>query len=241
MKDEIQQNIEAYSENNKYNFDNRLLLSSYARRVIELMNKDARTLLECGIGHGYSSVIFEEYFNDYIVIDADKKLIANYCKQHPDTKIKFINTYFEDYEGTEKFDVIVLGFVLEHVMDPVKIIERMLLKLKDNGQLFIAVPNAEALNRRIGHLAGMLPDMCTLSENDYKLGHRRYYTKQSLIEDCLAAGCNIKKIEGVFLKPITTDQFLKLDFSEELLGAYCKVGREYPELCLGILMEACLK
>lgn len=241
MNIKVQQSMKAYSKENKYNFDNYLMLSYYPKRILEMVNNDAKELLECGIGHGYTSELFEQYFKNHVVIDADERLIANYCKQHPKTKIKFINSYFEDFEGTEKYDIIVLGFILEHVDDPVYIIKKMLTQLKENGQMFITVPNAEALNRRVGHFAGMLQDMCILSENDYQLGHKRYYTKQTLIEDCLAAGCYVKKIEGLFLKPITTDQFLKLDLPEDLLNAYCEVGREYPELCLGLLAEVSIK
>ena len=241
MNVSIHQNIEVYAKNNKYDFDNYLLLRHYAKRITELTNNPAATLLECGIGHGYSSAIFEAYFANHTVVDADKRLIDNYKNQHPDTKIKFIKTYFENFDSDDKFDVIVLGFILEHVDDPVEIIRRMLMFLKEDGQLFIAVPNAEALNRRIGHLAGLLPDICVLSENDHALGHKRYYTKQTLVADCHEAGCRIKKMEGVFLKPITTDQFLNLKLPENLLNAYCEVGRDYPELCLGMLAEVCLK
>lgn len=241
MELEVQQNIEAYSKDNKYGFDNNLMLYYYSKRILEIVNKNTTTLLECGIGHGYSSEVFEGCFKNHIVIDADNRLIMKYSMEHPDSKIKFMNCYFEDFEGPEKFDVIVLGFILEHVDNPINIIKKMSKYLNDNGQMFITVPNAEALNGRVGHLAGMLPDICALSENDYKLGHKRYYTKQTLINDCLAAGCCIKKIEGLFLKPITTDQFLKLELSEDILNAYCEVGRDYPELCLGLLAEVCMK
>ena len=75
-----------------------------------------------------------------------------------------------------------------------------------HGKIFIAVPNAEVLNRRLGHLAGVLPDLQVLSENDIMLGHKRYYTVTSLIEEIKRAGYEIKRMEGIYLKPFTTNK-----------------------------------
>ena len=88
--------------------------------------------------------------------------------------------YFEDFETEERFDAIGMGFVLEHVEDPGLILRRYQDFLAPGGQIFIAVPNAESLHRRLGNFAGMLPDMTTLSPADEAFGHRRYFTAETL-------------------------------------------------------------
>ena len=45
--------------------------------------------------------------------------------------------------------MIVMGFILEHVDSPVQeIISRYKSYLSPGGKMFLAVPNAEVLNRR---------------------------------------------------------------------------------------------
>lgn len=60
-----------------------------------------------------------------------------------------MTAYFEEYSPDEKFDVIIMGFVLEHVDNPDLILERYRHFLKPGGRLYIAVPNAKSLNRRL--------------------------------------------------------------------------------------------
>ena len=87
--------------------------------------------------------------------------------------------------------------------------------------MFVTVPNAEVLNRRLGHLAGLLPDMLQLSEHDLLLGHKRYYTVASLRNDILQAGYAIRRLEGIYLKPLTTRQMLSLNLDDRVIRALC--------------------
>ncbi len=98
--------------------------------------------------------------------------------------------------------------------------------------MFVTVPNAEVLNRRLGNIAGMLPDMQTLSENDMILGHQRYYTVETLKDDILKAGYEIERMEGIYLKPFTTSQILSLALDRKIIDALCVVGIDYPELVM---------
>jgi hypothetical protein len=103
--------------------------------------------------------------------------------------------------------------------------------------MFVTVPNAEVLNRRLGHLAGLLPDIQKLSEHDHLCGHKRYYTVESLTEEVKHAGYSIERLEGIYLKPFTSSQMISLNFGENIINALCKVGIDYPELCCGILAQ----
>ena len=137
----------------------------------------------------------------------------------------------------EKFDLIVLGFILEHVDNPVEIMGYYKHFLSPGGKMFVTVPNAEVLNRRLGHLAGMLEDMQQLSDHDRMCGHKRYYTVKSLREQVGAAGYEIERMEGIYLKPFTTVQMISLDFDQKVIDALCTVGVDYPELCCGIMAQ----
>ena len=103
--------------------------------------------------------------------------------------------------------------------------------------MYLAVPNAEVLNRRLGHLAGLLDDLETLSSHDDLLGHQRYYTVKTICDDIEKSGYKTEKIEGIYLKPLTTRQMTSLNLGKDIIDALCEVGIDYPELSCGILTE----
>lgn len=236
MDNTLDNHIQAYERQSIYDFDNFLQLRWYPRRVIERA-PGATSLLELGLGHGISTEMFNQHFERHVVLDASTAVIENFAKLYPDCHPDIINTYFEDFESDERFDVIVFGYILEHVDDPVQILSLFEPFLAPGGKMFVTVPNAEVLNRRLGHLAGMLPDMTELSEHDLLLGHKRYYTVETLTADIQEAGYDVVELEGIYLKAITTEQALRLNFDEKILDAFCEVAIGYPELSCGLLAE----
>jgi len=236
MKNTLDKHVVAYEGLSLYDFDNNIMLNWYPKRVLELA-QGAKSILELGIGHGITTDIFSKHFERHVVLDASPAVIQNFRKKFPNCSAQIIETYFENFMSNEKFDVIVMGFVLEHVDNPTSIITIYKKFLSPQGKLFITVPNAEALNRKLGNIAGLLPDMQILSENDVMLGHKRYYTVASLKEQIKNAGYYVERIEGIYLKPFTTNQIMSLNFEPKILHALCVVGVDYPELCVGMLAQ----
>lgn len=202
------------------------------------MNSEgAGSLLELGLGHGFTTNIFSNNFERHVVIEGSPAVIQNFKEKSPECTAQIVEAYFETFDTVEKFAVIVMGFILEHVDDPFKIINRYKKFLAPGGKMFLAVPNAEVLNRKLGYLAGMLDNMETLSKNDILLGHKRYYSVKTLSNEINLAGCQIDKMEGIYLKPFTTTQMISLNLDEKVIQALCEVGVNYPELSCGILAQ----
>lgn len=229
--------LSAYGDQFKHAFDNRIMLNWYPRRIAELAVRDRRAL-ELGIGHGYTCAYFAKHFRDYSVVDGSSLIIDQFKRQFPDARIGVTHAYFEDYQADRKFDVIIMGFVLEHVQDPEKILLRYRDLAAPGAQFFIAVPNAKSLHRRLGHEADLLSSMMELSAADFALGHRRYYDLESMRHQLKECGYRVLREEGIFLKPFTTSQLESLNLSDAVIEAMCKVGINYPELCAGLLFQA---
>ena len=172
------------------------------------------------------------------MIEGSQAVIHTFSKNFPECNADVVRVNFEEFNTDRTFDMIVMGFILEHVDDPVHILKIFRKFLAPGGRLFVSVPNAEVLNRRLGHAMGLLPDMQLLSEHDHLLGHQRYYTVDSLTADLRAAGYATSRVEGIYLKPLTTRQILSLNLDRSAIDALCTVGIDYPELCCGILAEA---
>ncbi len=239
----IQQDVRAYSKENMYDFDNSVMLDYYPKRIIELLGKEFRkkNCLELGIGHGYTTRLFSQNFDSYTVIEGSREVIQKFSEENSDLKINIINSYFENWTANEqRYDVIILGFVLEHVDDPVKILRQYKAYLADKGRMFLAVPNAEAMNRRVGIATGILKDIEELSQNDILLGHKRYYRLETLRCDVKKAGLHILREEGIFMKVMTTKQMFELEIPDNIIKGYLEIAKGYPELSCALLLEVSL-
>ena len=229
--------LSAYKPDFAYQFDNDIILNWYPKRIMAL-SEPSSNVLELGIGHGYTCNHFSNYFQSYMVIDGSDSVISNFKKLYPDSKAEIVEGFFEDFSPGRKFDVIIMGFVLEHVDQPTDILRKYREFLAPGGRCFVAVPNAQSLHRRFGVAAGLLDNVLTLGEGDLALGHQRYYTVDSLTADLEETGYNIRRKEGIFLKPVTTKQMISLDLSREIIDGMCTVAVDYPELSAGLLFEA---
>ncbi len=235
--DSLDQHVGAYEGDNIYDFDNEILLNWYPQRVIGLTGTE-KTLLELGLGHGFSTQRFSKAFSRHVVVEGSPAVIRHFKAQNPHCPAHIEAALFENFTTDEIFDVIVMGFVLEHVEDPVAILRRFRRFLAPGGRVFVAVPNAEVLNRRLGHAMGILDDITKPSENDLLLGHRRYYTSSTLRDDLARAGFQVARLEGIYLKPLSTPQIISLRLDRSAIDALCAVGVNYPELSCGLLAEA---
>ena len=236
MANKLDDHVATYQGANPYDFDNEIILNWYPQRIMQ-NSKGAASMLELGLGHGFTANIFSDQYPRHVVLEGSPAVIDNFRSRFPQCKAEIVETYFELFDTAERFDVIVMGFILEHVDDPLLVISRFRQFLAPGGKMFLAVPNAEAMNRRLGQLAGFLDDIEELSENDVQSGHQRYYTVKTLTDDIVRAACKVDRMEGIYLKPFTTSQIVSLNFGENVLQAMCELGVAYPELSLGILAQ----
>lgn len=81
--------------------------------------------------------------------------------------IEILNSFYKPELFNEKFDLIFSYGLLEHIHNPLEIINSFSSCLKDNGKIFVAVPNCENKLR--------LGDISILSHE-----HWNYFTRQSL-------------------------------------------------------------
>lgn len=236
MKKDLNAVSSEYFPNSATEIENNLILNWYPQRIIERF-RHASALLELGLGHGYTARIFSGACDRQVVVDGSSVVIEQFKKSTPDFKGTVVEGYFEDYTPDTKFDVIVMGFILEHVDDPDLILERYRAFLKPDGKLYVAVPNAKSLNRRLGLELGLIEDIYSLNKNDIALGHQRQYCRDTLREAVERSGYRITHEEGIYLKPLPLGVLKNLENLEANLQAMLQVGVDFPDLCVGLLME----
>lgn len=225
-----------YQPNAPTEIENNLILNWYPRRIIDRF-QHVQALLELGLGHGYAARIFSNACSRHIVIDGSTAVIQQFQYNTPGFQGEIVEAYFEDYAPGIAFDVIVMGFVLEHVDDPDFILERYRNFLKPGGKLYVTVPNAKSLNRRLGLELGLIDNIYSLNPNDLSLGHQRQYCRDTLKQAVGRAGYRITYEEGIYLKPLPLGVLKMLDDFDANLQAMLRVGVDFPDLCVGLLME----
>ncbi|WP_299949775.1 class I SAM-dependent methyltransferase [uncultured Ruegeria sp.] len=216
--------------------ENDLIMRWYPERIFERAGHVKR-LLELGLGHGYTVPLFSKMCDQHVVVEGSQKVIDNFQAKNLWYTGSLEAGYFETYAPTDPFDLIVMGFVLEHVDDPVSILSRYKKFLAPNGRIWIAVPNAKSLNRRLGLEMGMIEDIYDLNETDLMLGHQRNFCRDTLRSAIKAAGYKVTHEEGLYLKPLPLGVLKTLDNFEENMQAMMAVGVDFPDLCVGLLVE----
>jgi 2-polyprenyl-3-methyl-5-hydroxy-6-metoxy-1,4-benzoquinol methylase len=173
--------------------------------IKNLMNQDDVTLLEG------SSALCDE---------ANRQISIN------QSKIQVVETFFEDFTTSEKYDVVIASHVLEHVDSPNLLLNRIYQWLKPEGYVLIVVPNSESLHRRLGVAMNLQDKLDSLSPRDHQVGHQRVYSLSSLKEEIQNSGFEVIDHRGFFTKSLANSQMVHL--SEEVIEGLCRLSSELP-------------
>jgi len=174
-------------------------------------NAHGKSLLDIGCGDGTLTAQLAKKFKRVVGIEASKKQIQKARKNC--SKVELHQSLIENFRTKERFDVITMLNILEHVIDPVFTLKKAASFLNKKGILIVHIPNAMAVNRVIARIMGTLAYEYEMSPYDINIaGHRRSYDRKLLLKDIKRAGLKIVKIGGIFYKILSTPQmnwFLK--------------------------------
>lgn len=142
---------------------------------------DKRRLLDVGCGEGFSMDYFFKQGWEVLGLDYSMEGIR---KQNPNLE-KFVrqgDIYQQLSElENQKFEVITLFNVLEHVIDPIGILTSMQKLLSSNGVLIIQVPNDFSLLQNKLFEEGKITRQFWVKTPD----HLNYFSKDSLNNLCV--------------------------------------------------------
>lgn len=150
------------------------------------------TILDIGCNDGELSEIYAKYgkvfgidINGEAVEVARKKGVDAYCGDALDIRKIF---------GDQKFDVIIMGDIIEHFFDTDTFLKNVYNVLKKGGLILISTPNIVSLGRRLMSVIGKNPYCEYSAKNDgINVGHIRYYAPADIKTQL--GEVNFKKIE----------------------------------------------
>lgn len=177
--------------------------------------RNKKSILEIGVGGGQTIYWFDQLNYNVVGIEPDKKNTQLINKKLKNSKV--INSFIEEIEIREKFDIIWMSHVLEHLVRPDLFLKKIKNNLKSNGIFFIEVPSSEHKE--------------TLESSIFRNPHVYHFTKKSLLRlveseyDIITCDCfrPAKKIEAAIQK--ISNRFNVFPYYPRVL-TNCKNGRD---------------
>lgn len=192
-------------------------------------------VLELGPAEGVMTERLVQDTADLTVVEGSALFCAQLRERFPSVAVH--HALFESFETERRFQTIVLGHVLEHVEDPVAVLQRVARWLAPEGRVFAAVPNARSLHRQAAVSMGLLTQEDALNTLDLHHGHRRVFNPETLRAAFTQAGLAIEAFGGYWLKPLSNAQ-LEASWTQPMLDAYMQLGERYPDIAAEIYVVA---
>jgi 2-polyprenyl-3-methyl-5-hydroxy-6-metoxy-1,4-benzoquinol methylase len=225
MNHQEQKRVEKVSEwylTDQLDFDKRLIQYRYQSLRPHLQGTEG---LELGPAEGQMTQYLLSHFKRLTVVDASGELLAQINDAPNLVKVQSL---FEEFVPPQAFDTIIMEHILEHVEEPISLVQRIKQWLAPGGKLLVGVPNGNSIHRLVAVKMGLLKYPCELNSRDHTLGHRRVYTPETLSRDLEAAGVQILESGGVFFKPVSNQQ-IQDNWTEEMIAGFYELGKDFPE------------
>ena len=186
--------------------------------------------LELGPAEGQMTQFLKNDFESLTVVDGAPALL-DLIPNYPNL-IK-VHSLFEDFNPQIKFDTIIMEHILEHVDQPVELLQRIQKWLAPQGRILLGVPNGNSIHRLAATKMGLLKQPCELNSRDLAQGHRRVYTRETFRKDIEAAGLEVLELGGVFFKPLSNKQ-IQDNWTDEMIEGFYQLGKDFPEFTADI-------
>jgi 2-polyprenyl-3-methyl-5-hydroxy-6-metoxy-1,4-benzoquinol methylase len=148
------------------------------------------TLLDLGAAGGELGSALRDHFDRTIGFEFNVDCVGQLGKHFDQVVVTDLETVRALPANTE---AIVLADVLEHLRNPAAALQLVRRALRDDGHVFISVPNIANITVRLGLLVGIFEyrDRGILDHT-----HLRFYTKRTIRREVERAGFRILEMGG---------------------------------------------
>jgi 2-polyprenyl-3-methyl-5-hydroxy-6-metoxy-1,4-benzoquinol methylase len=123
----------------------RLIIRPEIRMVKKLLGRNDFSMLDIGCGTGWISRIWADAGARVTGLEPSPQR-AEIARQRG---LRVLSCFVEELDTNERFDLIVIRHVVEHLEDPAKILRDLVPRLTPNGLLLVIAPNIDCIGRRI--------------------------------------------------------------------------------------------
>jgi len=133
-------------------YEGKIYRNAGNRDVLDQVKGEGISVLDVGCGAGDNAFILKQRgykVTGITISEAEANLARAICDV-----VLVANIETDDLSFPEKFDVIILSHVCEHLVDPIASLNKLARLLKDDGRIVIAVPNMAYYKNRLRILKG---------------------------------------------------------------------------------------
>jgi 2-polyprenyl-3-methyl-5-hydroxy-6-metoxy-1,4-benzoquinol methylase len=131
----------SYDEDYSAKYNNELIYNmvrQYAEHYVPMFKECGKKFLEIGAASDIVLDVAKEHGFQTTGLDINKQFKTD--------KHNFIYADIEKVDLAEKYDVIWMSHVVEHLKDPLKVMQSMYNSLNSGGILFVSMPDPWAMN-----------------------------------------------------------------------------------------------
>lgn len=153
-----------------------------AKKLLDLIPLRNGRLLDVGCGIGWVVDEAQKRGFQAVGIDLNTEYISE-GKRY--LKVDLRTSSLENFSSKEKYDIVVLKHVLEHIIDPKKFLTKIKKLMTPGGYLIVSCPNMHSLMARIflERWYGLVP-----------MQHRWQYTQNNLPQLLEKNGYSVEKV-----------------------------------------------
>ncbi|MGH2693162.1 MAG: class I SAM-dependent methyltransferase, partial [Actinomycetota bacterium] len=189
-----------------------------ARTQLVLMTGENKKVLEVGPATGYITEALSERGCRVTGLEIDPAA-AERSREFAERMIvgDIEAMDLEEQFGEERFDVVMYGDVLEHLVDPQKVLVETRSILAPDGYVVASIPNVAHASVRLALLAGHFRYS---SEGLLDRTHLRFFTRESIQALFEGAGYDVREVRVSTTGPFGTELGLRTeDFPPSLVDA----------------------
>ena len=187
MEEELYEKIWGRKKENQVNYHKKGTRAYEASKLI----RKGDNILDVGCGDGALFHLIKEKCKDYYGTDISKTALSLLKEKKVHTNIVNLNKEKLPFKDN-LFDYTVCLDVIEHVFDPVKLIDELFRVTKPTGYVILSTPNI----RYYRHISKLISGKFPLTSGDqehYDGGHIHYFTYKDIIDLCTDKSSKIKK------------------------------------------------
>lgn len=215
------ENVSNWYLEEQLDFDKRLIRGRYETLKKYMIGPHG---LELGSADGQMTRFLLADFEKLTIVDGASELLR--VIPEADNLVK-VHSLFEEFEPAERFNTVIMEHILEHVENPVALLKLAQNWLAPGGRILLGVPNGHSIHRLAAVKMGLLEHPSQLNSRDIAQGHRRVYNPETFRTDIEKAGLSIKKMGGIFFKPLSNKQ-IQDHWTEEMIQGFYELGKDFP-------------
>ncbi len=182
-----------------------------------------KSVLDLGCFKGDISLLIKQKGNEVYGVEMSKTCV-DICVQKG-LPVKVCDIEHEEIPFDQKFDCVLCGELIEHVIDTDGLLTKIYNALTDTGFLVVTTPNLASFGRRILLLAGLNP-LTEVSYDEKAAGHLRYFVESSLK--------GLLEKNGFYVEEYTSDV---INFDNAGRLSFTSLASLFPELGATIIMK----